>query len=315
MVHNVGPDKLCELHVHLEGCVWPEHVRGWWGHSQFLFPPPAYQHDEAGFAGFLEHIRFGYNFLNSADAYANVAGLYTQRCITQNIVYAELQINLALLRTWNIKLSAVLSKIHEQCAQIPAAPALRFIIDLPWQFDARSLLPIIDDVATYWELGVRAISMGGDESLAKPHAVAEVFKLAREAGLKTLCHAGETTTPEFAQRIVESLEPDRVAHGVHLSEWIVKAGEDSPPIDVCLSSNIALGVVTNLQEHPLLQWWEAGVPFSLSTDDPAIFNTDLRQEYTLAAQICAPILENDDRLREYWIAAAIDPDQVILSLQ
>jgi aminodeoxyfutalosine deaminase len=53
-------------------------------------------------------------------------------------------------------------------------------------------------------------------------------------------------------------------------------------LDVCPISNLRTGVVASLNEHPLPALIAHGVPCSLSTDDPAMFGTDLGHEYETA---------------------------------
>jgi adenosine deaminase len=310
------PEKLAEFHVHLEGCVWNEHIKSWWSRSEYLFPSPSpIFNKKFDFANFLEHLRFGYNFLNSEEAYASVANLYATTAAQNGVCYSELQINYALVKTWGLDLELTLKKINEFCQAIPLAPTLRFIVDLPWQFDAYSLINVINNADKLWELGVRGISMGGDENLAKPKEVKKIFEHARSSGLKVLCHAGETTSYDVAKNIVETLEPDRIAHGISISNWITSLGHRSPPIDVCLSSNLALGVITSLEDHPLKNWHNTGVPLSLSTDDPAIFNSNIHKEYDLSFQICPELLEDEKQLHALYLKCALDRDALSSALK
>ena len=53
-------------------------------------------------------------------------------------------------------------------------------------------------------------------------------------------------------------------------------------LDVCPISNLRTRVVSSLAEHPLPQLVAAGVVCSISTDDPAMFSTDLSQDYEAA---------------------------------
>jgi aminodeoxyfutalosine deaminase len=55
--------------------------------------------------------------------------------------------------------------------------------------------------------------------------------------------------------------------------------------DVCPISNLRTGVVASLAEHPLPQLVAAGVACSVSTDDPAMFATDLTADYAAATQL------------------------------
>ena len=50
-------------------------------------------------------------------------------------------------------------------------------------------------------------------------------------------------------------------------------------------SNVCVGVVPSLAEHPLPKLVAAGVLCSLSTDDPPMFDTDLTAEYEAACSL------------------------------
>ena len=56
-------------------------------------------------------------------------------------------------------------------------------------------------------------------------------------------------------------------------------------LDVCPISNVKTGAVSSLEEHPLPQLVAAGVHCSISTDDPAMFDTDLGRDYEAAGRL------------------------------
>ncbi len=53
-------------------------------------------------------------------------------------------------------------------------------------------------------------------------------------------------------------------------------------LDVTPVSNLRTQVVASLDEHPLRALAAAGVRCSISTDDPALFTTDLTLDYAMA---------------------------------
>jgi adenosine deaminase len=89
---------------------------------------------------------------------------------------------------------------------------------------------------------------------------------------------------------LENLSPARIAHGVRAIEdagvvdELVRRGV---ALDVCIASNVATGVVPSVSAHPALRLLRAGVPITLSTDDPGLFGTTLRSEYRALASLGA----------------------------
>lgn len=49
-------------------------------------------------------------------------------------------------------------------------------------------------------------------------------------------------------------------------------------------SNLRLGVYPDLAAHPLPRLYAAGVPVTVNSDDPPLFNTTLNQEVALLAE-------------------------------
>lgn len=81
------------------------------------------------------------------------------------------------------------------------------------------------------------------------------------------------------------LKARRVQHGVHAvddPDVLTALAEHAICCDLALTSNLLLTSFRDLASHPIRHMLEAGVPVTLSTDDPAFFNTDLVREYSLA---------------------------------
>jgi len=56
-------------------------------------------------------------------------------------------------------------------------------------------------------------------------------------------------------------------------------------LDVCPISNLRTRAVASLEEHPLPKLIAAGAVCSISTDDPAMFGTDLSRDYEAAEEL------------------------------
>lgn len=309
--------KKAELHVHLEGCVWESHKKKWQDSSfayfsevnsgQYSYP--------ITFDDFLALLRSDYNYLGREEQYLDLFCSYMNYMQEQNIVYAEIQLNSALLRSFYIDIKHLLHEFRKVAMERQGL-YVRFIIDLPWQFSPTSFEYFIENHDEFKELNVVGLSMGGDELLAKPSEIADIFARARHVGYKILVHAGETTSPGFAKNIVQELKPDRIGHGLSLSEWIIHEKNSVFIIDSCLTSNQALGLVTNLKEHPFNIWQKHDhIIATLSTDDPAIFKTTLNKEYELAANSFKEFNCHLEKIHEHFIDAAFDKDTVHYALK
>jgi adenosine deaminase len=83
------------------------------------------------------------------------------------------------------------------------------------------------------------------------------------------------------------LGAERIGHGIAAAEdpaLMSYLRERDIPLEICITSNLATGVVKRLEDHPIRRLYDAGVPVTLNTDDPAMFGCNLVGEYRLAAQ-------------------------------
>jgi adenosine deaminase len=135
--------------------------------------------------------------------------------------------------------------------------------------------------------GIVALDLAGSESEFPGEEFADVFRQAKEAGLSVTIHAGEWGGPELIRLAVEKQYADRIGHGVRVMEdpdLVAMARERQIVFEVCPTSNYQSGVTPSLAEHPLAAMIEAGLVVTINTDDPAISQIDLSNEYALACE-------------------------------
>lgn len=133
--------------------------------------------------------------------------------------------------------------------------------------------------------GVVGVGLGGLEADFPPEPYARFFELAKAGGLGSVPHAGEVAGPSSIRGALVSLGADRIRHGIRAVEdraLVEELRERGIVLDVCPISNVRTGAVRSLDEHPLRELAAAGVRCSISTDDPAMFDTDLAREYEAA---------------------------------
>jgi aminodeoxyfutalosine deaminase len=149
---------------------------------------------------------------------------------------------------------------------------------------------VVRQCAAYRERGVVGVGLGGLEAQFPPEPYAPVFGLAKAEGLGSVPHAGEVVGPESIRGALDALQADRIRHGIRAVEdpdLVAELAERQIVLDVSPVSNVRTGAVASLAEHPLPKLVEAGVLCSISTDDPAMFDTDLTRDYDAARSLGA----------------------------
>ena len=137
----------------------------------------------------------------------------------------------------------------------------------------------------YRDRGVVGVGLGGEEALYPPSAFSPALRIAADAGLAAVPHAGEVVGPESVWDAIRSLAPARIRHGIRSVEdpaLLVEIRDRGIVLDVCPTSNVLLGAVPSLDAHPLRQLVDFGIPCTLNTDDPEMFDTDLTREHEQA---------------------------------
>ncbi len=133
--------------------------------------------------------------------------------------------------------------------------------------------------------GVTGFGLSNDETRGSTPAFGKAFRLAREAGLVAVPHAGELRGPRSVREAVESLGAVRLGHGVRAvedPEVLVLLAERQVLCEVCPASNVALGVLPELAAVPVRRLRAAGVPVALGADDPLLFRSGLLEQYEIA---------------------------------
>ena len=164
---------------------------------------------------------------------------------------------------------------------------IRFILDHVRNHPAERGEEVLEWCVAFQDLGVVALGLGGQERGYPASSHDRMLRRAQRLGVPFVPHAGEAAGPEGIRDAL-SYEPRRLGHAV--SAWLdpLLPGELARRgimIEACPTSNVRLGHVPTLAEHPLRRYADSGVPLSLNTDNPAMFGTSLLREYALAVDV------------------------------
>ncbi len=276
--------EKAELHVHLEGSL---------DDATLLELDPGLSQDEIRaarrfhtFEGFIEAYKFALARLREPDDFALALRRLLERMESENVRYAEINLSVGVMLARKQNVEAILEALAKEAAS-HSSVKVRWIFDSVRQWGAAEAMRVAERAAALRSAGVVGFSIGGSEAEAPVEEFAQVFAWAKQQGLHIVPHAGETAGPDQVWAALRA-GAERIGHGVaaasdpQLMEHLCR---HDIPLEVCLSSNLATGVVGTMEAHPLRRLFDAGVPVTLSTDDPGLFETTLAREYQIAEEV------------------------------
>jgi adenosine deaminase/aminodeoxyfutalosine deaminase len=271
-----------ELHLHLEGSIEPETLREL--APDLSLDEVRAQYTYQDFAGFLGSFEWVTRHLQRPEHYALITRRLLDRLARENVRYAEIIHSTGVVLWREQDPAAVFEAVRG--AVEGSGVEVQWIIDAVRHFGVEHARRVAEFAASRVDDGVVAFGIGGDEARGPARLFQEAFRNARANGLRLTAHAGETTGPESIWEALE-IGAERIGHGIRAIDdpvLVQHLRDHDIPIEVCLSSNVATGAVASLREHPVRRLFDAGVPITLNTDDPAMFRTTLTAEYELAAR-------------------------------
>ncbi|RAS71023.1 aminodeoxyfutalosine deaminase [Lentzea atacamensis] len=312
-----------ELHVHLVGSAGVDTVL-----------ELARRHPEAGVPADRDELERFYTFRDfdhflkvywavqsmlkdRHDVHALVVGL-ARDLARQNVRYAEVTVT-----PYNHLLDGVSGDDVLAGLASGRAVAAELGVELAWCFDipgekgvhaARETLAF---ALTERPEGLVSFGLGGPEAGIGRAQFAPFFDAARDAGLHSVPHAGETSGPETIWSALRDLKAERIGHGTSCVEdpaLVEHLGRKGIALEVCPTSNIRTRQVTSIEAHPVRQMLEAGVVVTVNTDDPPFFGATLEGEYLAVASASELGHAEVARLAENAVLASFLPNRRKTSL-
>ena len=286
------PYPKIELHVHLEGTVRPRTLLEIARRNDYPLPADTVEglaelYAFRDFRHFIDVWILTTNALQTEADFRQMVVDYAAEASGHGAVYLEAIFSPAE----RVRRGCTWESVYEGvCAGAQEARELhdvevRLTPDIPRGFTQEEARATVEWAARYRDRGVVGVGLGGLEAEYPPEPYAEVFRLAKSLGLGSVPHAGEVAGAASVRGALEALGADRLRHGIRAVEepgLVRELAGRGIVLDVCPLSNLRTGAVRSLAEHPLPRLAAAGVRCSISTDDPAMFDTDLTRDYEVA---------------------------------
>lgn len=276
-----------DFHLHFEGCLFPETLDalGAKGTASTLALKRG-----GGLAGFLECLRGQLMLLKTDAAFNRAFDGFRDYLQEQNLARAEVFFSPLIYDRIGYSSASALEILAARWRELPADTVL--IFDTVRQFGPGSAEQVVA-LAADWRarLPIAGLGMGGDEDAFPAREFRTAYDEARKLGLGLTCHAGEAGSPRNIWEAIDELGVTRIGHGLAAADDTalrVRMRRDDIAIECCPESNLALGLVESFKAHPLHLFIREGLALLPGADDPAVFSSDSRAEFTrLAALIPA----------------------------
>lgn len=278
---------LADLHVHFEGAIPREALQRI--AARHGLPFPSLQCRPQSFDGFFEVFRTRAGLLRTVQDIEFAAEMTAKSFRDTGISYAEVHVSPGLIaRSCPAEIPEILQAVHCGFRRVPEI-GLYLIVDVVRHHP----MDLVDEiVAVSLELredaGIVALGLGGREDTALVKAHERNFARAAAQGLHVVAHAGEQSGPEDIVACLDVLKVERLGHGLAAArdpQLLRRLAATDIPVEVCLSSNLALGGFPDIRCHPVGAFLNAGVTVILATDDPAIFETSLQEEFSKLGEL------------------------------
>lgn len=248
----------------------------------------------------LQHLTQRYNFqffsdfldtygdilrsFNTEEDLKDLVKNHLLRAAEQNIRYCEVMFTPWFFEKMGFNFFEMMDAIDEGAKWVEERKniKMKMIFDGPRNFGQEVVKEVFQAALKDRTNRVIGVGLGGDEKNFPARWFKNEFDFARANGLKMIAHAGEIDGEKSMLDAIEILNVSRLGHGLNISknsrlDHLVR--ERGITIDACPNSNIATGVLSKIEDHPIKKYLDRGYQVTLNSDDPALFKTSLNKEF------------------------------------
>jgi adenosine deaminase len=292
-----------ELHLHLEGSVTPpvlqelsrQYQTEYSALDEEELKAKLFQYED--FYGFLETYKIVCEHLREPADYVKVLDGLAEYFTQENIRYAEIIYTPSILWKYERDGKDILKALLERSLKIQSTQGtqIRWILDCVRQFEPELAQRTAELAEEFCDEGVVGLGLGGDEKSLEMEQYQEIFAWARAHRLYIHVHAGEIGDVQQVWDALLVLGANRIGHGIQAardSKLMDYLRQHAIGLDVCLTSNLMTGAWKPISDNPFGLLYQRGVPVSLNTDDPGLFQTTLTEEFQKAVHFF-PLTQED----------------------
>ncbi|KAL5333908.1 hypothetical protein BJX70DRAFT_37705 [Aspergillus crustosus] len=285
----------CEHHVHLEGCLTPPLIFHLSSKNSVSLPSPStnptytsietltarYGHFTS-LDDFLSFYFIGMTVLKDASDFEELAWSYFERAHSEGVHHAEVFFDPQVHMERGIDYETIMAGYVAGCRKAEEELGMStrlimcFLKHLPVEsaedlfktaFDAGHLKSEADGGVIHG-LGCSSTEVGPPKDMFR-----SIYTSASTENISLTAHAGEEGDSSYIATALE-IGATRIDHGIALAsdpELMARVAKEGIMLTVCPVSNVQLKCVSSVAEVPIRTFLDAGVRFSINSDDPAYF--------------------------------------------
>lgn len=269
-----------ELHLHIEGTLEPELIFELAARNGITLPYADLaelraRYEFTDLQSFLDLYYANMEVLRTEADFADMTRSYLRRAAAAGVRHVEMMVDPqahmlrgVALETCINGVAGVLADSQEEFG-VSAELIAAFLRDRPVEEAEDVLRQLLAMKAPIIGIGLDSAELGNP-----PEGFIELYRMARDAGLKCVAHAGEEGPSHYIEQALDLLLVDRIDHGIRClddSDLVDRLVRDRIPLTICPLSNVRLRSVDTLADHPLPQMLARGLNVSVNSDDPAYF--------------------------------------------
>ena len=223
--------------------------------------------------------------LQTAEALCRAAYELAVDCARENVRYLEIRYSPVLHTRRGLKTTDTVDAVLDglRAARQETGIRAHVIICGIRQIDPVTSLRLAELAVAYKNRGVVGFDLAGIEEGYPSKAHHAACQLILDNNVTVTIHAGEAYGPESIAQALHVCGAHRIGHGVRLREngdLLNYVNDHRIPLEMCPSSNVQTGSVTDLANHPLRFYFDFGLRVSVNTDNRLITDTTLTRELT-----------------------------------
>ncbi len=283
-----------ELHIHLEGAIQPKTALRLAKRNNVKLPFST-EKDASRFykfenlSQFLEIFSLVGSVLKTSEDFATIVTELGADSARQNILYREVFFSYTYHERRGIPWDTVVDGLSAGCKEAKRRynVEVRFIASITRSVDSEAGVKLVELAdSSRDDVPIIGIGLSAKEAGYPPERHKRAFKLARELGFHRVAHAGEETGPEYIWRAIRTLNVERVDHGyssVEDDELLAHLAKKQIPLTLCPVSATNV-YFSSMAKFPFRRLVDAGLFVTINSDDPAMFSSDLNDNYLQVAK-------------------------------